>query len=114
MTHIKNDQQLAYYLQGYFEISGTTDLSEKQARKIVALILKMDTKGDVAKNTLNLLGLNDDLEFSNDLDKAGANISAYLNRVFKHDIDPSYAGDQTEFQTLHDGGSAGPKPVMRC
>lgn len=110
MTHIKNDQQLAYYMQGFFEISGTTDLSEKQARLLVSKILKMETKGEVAKNTLIMLGLDDNLEFTNDLTEAGANISEYLNSVFHHDIDPSYAGDQNKFQDIHDGGKP-PRPT---
>jgi hypothetical protein len=103
MTHIKNDQQLAYYMQGFFEISGTTDLSEKQARLLVSKILRMETKGEVAKNALIMLGLDDNLEFTKDLKEAGANISEYLNSVFQHDIDPSYAGDQNKFQEIHDG-----------
>jgi len=52
-----------YWLQGYFEISGTKMISEEQA--------------EIIQNHLNL--------------------------VFKHEIDPSYPGDQDEKQNIHDG-----------
>ncbi len=34
-------------------------------------------------------------------------IKNHLNLVFKHEIDPSYGGDQKELQEIHDGKEAG-------
>jgi len=107
MTHIKDDTQLAYYLQGYFELTGSTALNAPQARKIVSHILNMDTKGKVAQMVLAELAMNEKLEFTATLNDAGANISAALNDIFQHDIDPSYAGDQAVLQAVHGGPTHG-------
>lgn len=58
-------REFCYWLQGYFEISNSKELTTQQVQ--------------VIKNHLNL--------------------------VFKHDIDPSYGGNQAELQAVHDGVS---------
>ena len=43
-------------------------------------------------------------------------IKRHLALVFKHEIDPSYGGNQSELQSIHDGGSNnfGSEPLIRC
>lgn len=37
-------------------------------------------------------------------------IKRHLALVFKHEIDPSYGGNQPELQKIHDGGPIPPTP----
>lgn len=107
MAKINNDKQLAYWLQGFFEINGGADLSYKQIQTIVAAVGKVDQKGAVANFVLDTFAKTDQKDF-------GPAIAAHLEKVFKHDIDPSYDGDQTDFNDKHNGGFTPPRPGMRC
>lgn len=114
---IKNDVQLAYFIQGYFEISGGTEfdpLTEKQAKQIVSKILRMKERGKVADMVLAHLKLDDDLNVTHDLVTASRSIERDLNKMFQHDIDPSYAGDQNSFNAAHHGNRPPREPGMRC
>lgn len=102
---IKSDQQLAYWLQGFFEISGKTELDPAQTSSILMTVARMEKKGPLAHFVL------DTIEAANG--QVGPAISARLNKMFEHEIDPSYEGNQAHFNDVH-GGGQGPKPVMRC
>ena len=52
---------------------------------------------------LKHLKIDDGLNICADLSKASTQIAADLNAIFQHEIDPSYADDQTDFKTIHDG-----------
>ncbi len=42
-------------------------------------------------------------------------IKNHLKLVFKHEIDPSYGGNQQELQDIHDGGHLpGEESIIRC
>lgn len=102
-----NDREMAYWLQGYFEISGRKELTEAQAKKIVYSILHMGQKGDIAATILKTLAVDESLSIRADLNTAGRDIAAYLEKVFVHQIDPEYAGTrEQELRGLHSGQSA--------
>lgn len=102
-----NDREMAYWLQGYFEISGQKDLTEAQAKKIVYSILHMSQKGDVATTILKALAVDENLTIRADLKTAGKVIADYLEKVFVHQIDTEYAGSrEQELRGLHTGQSA--------
>ena len=105
MVKVKNDQQLAYLLQGFFEISGTNTLSAVQGKQVAKFIANMEQPGDLSRFVMNKL-------IECDFEGAGAAIAAKLEETFQHDIDPSYPGDQKEFNKLH--GDRPDGPVLRC
>ncbi len=106
-SKVQTDQQLAYWLQGFFEINGSTELNSSQIGTVLVTIAKMEQKGSVARFALDTI---DSDATPKDI---GATIAAHLNKVFEHEIDPSYDGDQTAFGNIHNGGSL-PKPGVRC
>ena len=97
MTKIANDQQLAYWLQGYFEIAGTEDLSEDQFTAIANVANKVEKQGTLSHFIL-------DLAVNNGKADNGPALAKKLHEIFVHDIDPSYEGDQNQFNGLHNGG----------
>jgi len=105
MTTIKDDVQLAYWAQGYFEIAGTNELTEAQAKAVAKAANAVEQKGELAKFIV-------DHVLDNGFDSLGSVLAAKLEEKFHHDIDPSYEGDQDQFDQLHGGDPNG--PVMRC
>ncbi len=111
MKNISNDRELAYWLQGHFEIGGKAELTEPQAKKIVFTVMHMKQKGDLADFVLKAFNVQEDLTLKADLQVAGQAIAAELNRVFVHTIDPEYAGTrEQELHAIHGGGAKPNRP----
>ena len=111
MAKIGNDRDLAYWLQGYFEINGTDELSSEQTKQIALRINEMPEQGDLAKFVLRQV-------LEGGFDGQGPAIAQKLNDTFIHAIDPTIAGDQNELRDIHKGrkpGSGdGPKFEAMC
>lgn len=105
--NIKTDQQLAYWLQGFFEISGKTELDVAQTSSILMTVARIENKGPLAHFVL------DTIEAAAG-GQVGPAISDRLNKMFEHEIDPSYEGDQNQFGSAHNGGGFNPRPGVRC
>jgi ABC-type transporter MlaC component len=119
--------EFAYWLQGYFEISGTEDtLTVPQARKILSTAKKVRAgREEAEKDAMDfvfsltaLLGCTTpelkiaDTALTAVLKEATPQLKKQLNNLFQHAIDPSYDGDQSQFNNHHNGSNGG--PVMRC
>ncbi len=104
MSRFATDRELAYWLQGYFEIAGTTALSEGQALHILraANAVERDKRGPVATFIIETLVTH------NDLRQAGRVLAAKLNETFIHVIDPTIPGDQKRNRQAHDGDKPSP------
>lgn len=106
MLNIKTDRELAYAIQGFFEISGSDQLTREQAKAV------LDMAGQLPK-TSELAQFMSDTVLDYGAKGAGPIIARHLADVFHHDIDPSYDGDQQDFQQIHDGDKLDLGP-MRC
>lgn len=110
----------AYWLQGYFEISGgALDIA-----KITAIYNKLQSVEMTAGNNPTEKKA---AEFATnlyrvilpppggtlDVAQATATVKQQLHDLFIHAIDPSYDGDQNHFHGLH-GGPGGNRPGVRC
>jgi hypothetical protein len=104
-----DDQRLAYWLQGFFEIGGSDALSDEQIKK-VAKAAQDAPASDLSKFILSTV-----LDNLDNHQAIGPLLAKKLAETFKHDIDPSYPGDQSHFNSIHSGGKPpGPDNVMRC
>lgn len=99
----KDDQQFAYWLQGYFEIAGTEKLTDAQLLKIAGAAAKVEQKGPLTRFVLDNIAVN----------AAGHKIAKFLNDTFIHDIDQTYEGDQDEFNDIHNAGQQSSRPRPR-
>jgi hypothetical protein len=117
MSHIKTDQQLAYFVQGFFEIGeDQAVLTDATAKKLVHIILNMDEKGETATLILDALKVSPELDITANLDGASAKIKQGLHDIFVHVIDPNIEGDQKALLEVHSGSdqttSTSRKPEM--
>lgn len=110
--------EFCYWLQGYFELSDIAEpcaLTGKQVACIkahLALVAAVDPNHDNV--FVEWLGA-----FINDPPHSSgtAKIRRMLAAQFRHVIDPSYGGDKSTLQAIHDGKpseSQKPPPIMRC
>lgn len=104
MAKIETDRDLAYWLQGYFEISEDSDLPAETLKNICTRINQMSTRGEIGKFVL-------DTVLENGFEGQGQIIADKLNEVFVHEIDPTIEGDQTELRKIHKGE---PKPKIEA
>jgi hypothetical protein len=106
---VPNDQRLAYWLQGFFEISGSDALSDEQIKKVVK------AAQDAPASDMSKLILSTVLDNLDNHEAIGPLLAKKLAVKFKHDIDPSYEGDQSNFNNIHGGGKPpGPDNLLRC
>jgi len=118
-----------YFTQGYFEIAEASNtpstLSLDQAKILKDNIQKIDKSFNPdfieqqCLNTVSFIGgvlAILDMQASptsEKLDNISKIIQTKLNETFVHSVDPSYEGNQKDFQDIHDGekkNSDGPKP----
>lgn len=85
-----------YWLQGAIEIGGLETLSRKQAGRVFRTLANMEKHNVFTLQSLLLLG-------SMPPEIAFVHINRELQKVFIHDIDNSYEGDQEFFHLLHQG-----------
>ena len=115
-------QEFAYWLQGYFEISGGTSISLDAAALIKEKL--ENAKKDKATQSADFdhfLGqaeafitiLVSDTTDPGTRELLGKEISKALNDLFVHAIDPSYKGDQKQFGKIHKPNGNG-YTGMRC
>lgn len=108
MTKIKTETEFAYWLQGFFEISGTDQLTVDQAKII------LEAAKTLPANQQKLAQKITDTIIQNGAANAGPEIAEILNDMFEHHIDPSYAGNQDQFNSIHNNGKWPNKPGVRC
>lgn len=117
----------AYWLQGYFEIQGKDEnLSMEQARKIFKKAESVKAGTDAVEQSAKgsvefikgLLVLAVQTNDANALAFATKQIRDNLNNLFIHSVDPSYEGDQTNFNNIHGnkppGSGFNQQPGVRC
>ncbi|GEM_PF-1627298 len=119
-------QEFAYYLQGYFEINGSDNIiSTRMANVLDNKLKKLETAQTDAPQLLEFVGMVKGLlpllkseSTTNDMRATlSKQIGDQLNNAFVHAIDPSYAGDQNQFNQTHSGGkkpTTDLEPGMRC
>ncbi len=111
-------RDLAYWLQGFFEIAGDDfkEINEKRTT-IIKNHLNLVFKYDKTPSSLCyfLKGV-----FSNDITYLNESVTSMLkselNNHFKHVIDPSYSSDasfQQEMNHLHNGTNQSGE-ILRC
>lgn len=112
--------EFAFWLQGYFEISGgTPELSGDQLRTISkkAETVKAENSPaeqsaksyvDYLRGALSLLPEGGPVD-TGMAKNISANLQGKLNDLFVHAIDPSIQGDQQRFRDIHRPGSR-PRP----
>jgi len=115
------NREFCYWLQGFFELSRATGLDNQQVVAIknhLNLVRKVEQKLSEFPSWLEgfldaagegLLGTGQAVE----------QIRTKLNAIFKHEIDPSYPGDQAELNDIHSGGGFNPggcshDQMIRC
>lgn len=114
----RTDTELAYFIQGFFEITGSNKLSEEQAERIASFtceILKKDPlepKPTCHMIMRHLRVQSPDFFDRQNLGTASEKIAKDLNDIFAHEIDPTYEGDQKVFGKTHNSSESGPRP--RC
>ena len=108
MTKIKTETEFAYWLQGFFEISGTDQLTVDQAKII------LEAAKTLPANQQKLAQKITDTIIQNGAANAGPELAEILNDMFEHHIDPSYAGNQNQFNSIHNNGKGPNKPGVRC
>jgi hypothetical protein len=118
----------AYYLQGFFEITGGANaLTETQAKNLFKKAESVEAGGGAEAKAQAFVDYTKGILFAADqgladpsyLSAATNNLRTKLNDLFVHAIDPSYAGDQTQFGQIHKPkpnapGNDGPPYVVRC
>ncbi len=119
--------EFCYWLQGYFELGNPEakdlTLTVGQVRTIRAhlnLVQRCDPKHDnLFVEWLSTFIAGGENRILNASDTA--KVKRLLARQFKHEIDPSYDGDNDELQAVHDGHPAiggthptNPHVVYRC
>lgn len=110
MKHV----EFIYWLQGYFELSKDDQLTKDQiniVRAHIALSEKVTKKKSAFQNWLE--GVFDSRGSENaDLHPdAFSAVKKRLVQFFKHEIDPSYGGNQNQLNQLHGGSSS---QTYRC
>ena len=99
-----NNKEFCYWLQGYFELGGLKELTNKQLEIIQAhlnLVRKVDGRLDEFTGWLEGT-LETWQHFKSDLPAEIADkIITRLANKFQHDIDPSYSGDQDDLNNIH-------------
>ena len=88
--------EFCYWLQGAIEIGGVTSLTCEQERLILAQLMCVEPHSVFTLQTFLLLSY-----FP--ADAIFGSIKEELQKVFIHDIDPTYEGDQQYFHDLHSG-----------
>ena len=108
-------QEFFYWLQGYFELTGSDKISPSQAECILRhsdLVLAADKAPPLTIGAIRALciAITNGLEDSRIQDQ----ICAIVDSHFEHVIDPQAGGAdvQDRFNYIHNGGPGG--PVMRC
>lgn len=96
-------KEFCYWLQGALEIGGLQAPSAEQRDAILRQLLTV-WPHDVFTLSSALL-----LRFCA-LPEAFATVREELQKVFVHDIDPSYDGDQEFLQQLHEGKTLREEP----
>jgi hypothetical protein len=102
--------EFCYWLQGYFEMADT-DPPRMGARQVkiikehMALVHRVDPEhGCLFVSWLGMFldSVDDGLGTADT-----ARVRKHLASQFKHEIDPSYGGDQAALQAIHDGRPPG-------
>lgn len=96
MAKIGTDRDLAYWLQGFFEIGGSSDLPAETLKKVAKRINEMPVHGELAKFIMGTV-------FDNGFEGQGPAIAKKLSEMFVHEIDPTIEGDQKELRSIHEG-----------
>ncbi len=107
-----NARDFCYWLQGAFEIADCKSMTAEQVAMLkahLALVERLDPAHDNTFVAFLSVRLNGVQALSTKDTEA---IRRFLAAQFKHEIDPSYAGDKATLQKIHDGGDG--KLVMRC
>ena len=107
MAKIGNDRDLAYWLQGYFEIADTTELDATTLKAVALKINEMPEQGPLAKFILQTV-------LENGFENQGPAIAWMLKETFIHAIDPTIEGDQEQLRRTHQGGDDKPGVVAMC
>lgn len=98
-------REFCYWLQGWFELGGgvTGSFGSEQVRMIRAHIDLVKTV-DAKHSNLFVAWLDMRLRGANELDVGGtAEVQRLLGAQFKHEIDPSYGGNQQSLTAVHGG-----------
>ena len=100
---LQNETELAYWLQGAIEIGRLKELTGAQcdvvAKKIGVMAERKELASFVVEKVDCILG------FPADAGDHFRSIADHLNSRFRHDIDPTYAGDQELFGAIHRGAA---------
>jgi len=113
------NREFCYWLQGFFELSKSNSLDTNQVvsiRNHLDLTRKVDKKLNEFPSWLE--GFLDSCYEGLTLE-ATEKVRAKLNAAFKHEIDPTYPGDQAELNDIHSGGGFNPggcshDQMIRC
>lgn len=108
--------EFCYWLQGYFEIGDANDDAKKvlgQAateciRRHISLVKKVDPEHDtvlIGWLDMKLVAARGNTLPAEDV----AEIRRHLASQFKHVIDPSYGGNASELQAIHDAKPTRPQ-----
>ena len=96
---------LAYWLQGANEIGGLEEYSLEQCETIAKKIEMVETeeRGELALFVLDTVNCIRGFPPSDNPKEYFTNLAKFLNQTFRHDIDPTYEGDQELFGKVHRG-----------
>jgi hypothetical protein len=96
---------LAYWLQGANEIGELKEYSLEQCEAIAEKIemVKEEERGELALFALNTVNAIRGFPPSPDPKECFTRLAKFLNQTFRHDIDPTYEGDQEYFGKVHRG-----------
>ncbi len=88
--------EFCYWLQGAIEIGGLNSIDMEQAKLIHK---RLSLVKDVNYFTISVKAILENYP----LDAGFRAIAEELQHMFKHDIDPSYEGDQDFYHAVHEG-----------
>ena len=120
-------RDFSYWLMGYFELTGATSLTAKQAKEVAAhLALTMSTRPDSNRPHMacgkmfcqRLEGVFDAIDIENGLSEAQVTkIKTNLSTVFRDEIDPTFHNEEV-LNAIHSGKptppAPKPRPTERC
>ncbi len=119
-------REFAFWLQGYFELDGTTSpLSVQQAKLVLAKAGKVEAGTDPVEQSAGAYihfakGALSSVEYLDAADQvkvlAGITnkLRSDLNNLFVHAIDPSMPGDQQQHRSKHRPDDKGPGLEVLC